>query len=320
FSRSEMARVVMEKNQYKERLIELQEALRRTQQLRASREKTVEEKPTSVWRRFHRLFGLTKDPLAPPTQTPKTRATPIPTTTPTDVSPPPPPTPPLSPSLPSVSPRLRKRELYRDIRTHVWRILGKKQLHGWSLPPPGQEALSPSLDLNEVPVLVQLRILDQKESTSKLSCAVAVTPDLSADHTCLVWVVSGPPSSSDVTVIDPVQSNQVLDQFHLPPPSPALCINTVPPAENSPSPSSGTVWIGTQDGSLLVHSASHNRRLCLQSTNLHESVHSITYSQGQVIAGLANGTLALFSRNSGETYPPNPPPRCPHTVTAACSQ
>ena len=35
FSRSEMARVVMEKNQYKERLFELQEAVRRSQVLRS---------------------------------------------------------------------------------------------------------------------------------------------------------------------------------------------------------------------------------------------------------------------------------------------
>lgn len=34
FSRSEMARVVMEKNHYKQRLLELQEALRRSQTLR----------------------------------------------------------------------------------------------------------------------------------------------------------------------------------------------------------------------------------------------------------------------------------------------
>lgn len=34
FSRSEMARVVMEKNQYKQRLFELQEALRHSQALR----------------------------------------------------------------------------------------------------------------------------------------------------------------------------------------------------------------------------------------------------------------------------------------------
>lgn len=34
FSRSEMARVVMEKNQYKQRLFELQEALRHSEMLR----------------------------------------------------------------------------------------------------------------------------------------------------------------------------------------------------------------------------------------------------------------------------------------------
>lgn len=34
FSRSEMARVVMEKNQYKQRLFELQEALRHSQTVR----------------------------------------------------------------------------------------------------------------------------------------------------------------------------------------------------------------------------------------------------------------------------------------------
>lgn len=34
----------------------------------------------------------------------------------------------------SPSPKLRKRELYREIRSHVWGTLGKKQLHGWSVP------------------------------------------------------------------------------------------------------------------------------------------------------------------------------------------
>lgn len=34
FSRSEMARVVMEKNQYKQRLFELQEAIRRSQTIK----------------------------------------------------------------------------------------------------------------------------------------------------------------------------------------------------------------------------------------------------------------------------------------------
>ncbi|TNN73402.1 C-Jun-amino-terminal kinase-interacting protein 4 [Liparis tanakae] len=52
FSRSEMARVVMEKNQYKQRLLELQEAVRRSQTLRATQdERSTEDKRTAkeIW-------------------------------------------------------------------------------------------------------------------------------------------------------------------------------------------------------------------------------------------------------------------------------
>ncbi|KAJ8287837.1 hypothetical protein COCON_G00004960 [Conger conger] len=244
FSRSEMARVVMEKNQYKERLIELQEAVRRSQTIRATKETPAEGSPPAV-----------------------------------------------------LSPRVRRKELYRDIRSHVWSSLGKRQLHGWSMPPPhaAQDYTGPPAEPKDVPVLVQLRLLDQKDATAKLSCATAVTPEISGEQTCAVWVVSGPASSSDVTVIDPARSNTVLDQFSLPPTSPALCLCAVPPTGDS----AGTVWIGTQDGSVLVHSASTARRRCLQSVSLSEGVHSLTYTQGQVIAGLANGTLAFFKENPG---------------------
>ncbi|CDQ78166.1 unnamed protein product [Oncorhynchus mykiss] len=52
FSRSEMSRVVMEKNQYKERLFELQEAVRRSQTIRVTQEERITERErTSVWRR-----------------------------------------------------------------------------------------------------------------------------------------------------------------------------------------------------------------------------------------------------------------------------
>ncbi|CAF97926.1 unnamed protein product, partial [Tetraodon nigroviridis] len=59
-----------------------------------------------------------------------------------------------------------------------------------------------------------------------------------------------------------------------------------------------TVWIGTQEGSVLVHSASAGKKNCLQSICLSEGVYSLTYSQGQVIAGLADGTLAFFKHTS----------------------
>ncbi|TRY86481.1 hypothetical protein DNTS_001103 [Danionella cerebrum] len=251
FSRSEMARVVMEKNQYKERLFELQEAVRRSQ-----------------IHRFNRFLGLSKGQLAPATALALTMS---PATVPA-----------LAPALSSQqlptrsaqtesssSPRLRKRELYREIRSHVWGTLGKKQLQGWSVP----------LAVTSV----------------MLACAVAVPPEISGEHTCSVWAITGPASSSDVTVIDPARSNTILEQFSLPPSSPALCICAVPPTGETP----GTVWIGTLDGGVLIHSSSSSRRRCLQSNNLCEGVHSLTYAEGEVIAGLANGTLVFFSHNSG---------------------
>ncbi|XP_047454512.1 C-Jun-amino-terminal kinase-interacting protein 4 isoform X2 [Mugil cephalus] len=300
FSRSEMARVVMEKNQYKQRLIELQEAVRHSQTLRASKEERfTEEKRSSVWRKFNRLFGLTKEPLVPPpTSTLPVRTSPSLTR------------PPLaSPQLPAtsrtqaesaspaaLSPRVRRREIYREIRSQIWGTMGKRQIHGWSVPLANtQDTQEPVPEPKDVPVLVQLRLLDQRDSTAKLNCAVAVSPEISGEATCSVWVVSGPASCSDITVIDPARSNTVLDQFSLPPTAPALCICAVPPIGNT----AGTVWIGTQEGSILVHSASAGRRLCLQSVSLSEGVHSLMYSQSQVIAGLADGTLAFFSHSSG---------------------
>ena len=53
FTRVEMARVLMERNQYKERLMELQEAVRWTEMIRASREHpeltTGIKKKSSMW-------------------------------------------------------------------------------------------------------------------------------------------------------------------------------------------------------------------------------------------------------------------------------
>lgn len=55
FTRVEMARVLMERNQYKERLMELQEAVRWTEMIRASREhpdaanSPQKQKKGSIW-------------------------------------------------------------------------------------------------------------------------------------------------------------------------------------------------------------------------------------------------------------------------------
>uniref|UniRef100_A0AAV2MC80 C-Jun-amino-terminal kinase-interacting protein 4-like n=1 Tax=Knipowitschia caucasica TaxID=637954 RepID=A0AAV2MC80_KNICA len=294
FSRSEMARVVMEKNQYKQRLVELQEAMRHSQTVRSSREERItSDKSASVWRKFNRLFGISKEPLIPPTSFvyPKANSaypSPQKRTTTSPVQ--------KESTLQASLPRVRRREQYKEIRTHVWGKLGKRQIHGWSVPLANtQESQEPVPEPKDLPVLVKLRLLDQRDSTAKLKCAVAVPPEVSGEASCSVWLVSGPASSSEITVIDPARPNTVLDQFTLPPTSPALCICAVPPTGDN----QGTVWIGTQEGSVLIHSASTSRRHCLQSLSFSEAVHSLTFTQNQVIAGLADGSLAFFSPTLG---------------------
>ncbi|XP_068435331.1 C-Jun-amino-terminal kinase-interacting protein 3 isoform X12 [Clinocottus analis] len=70
FTRVEMARVLMERNQYKERLMELQEAVRWTEMIRASREspQISEKKKSTIWQFFARLFSTSSSP--PPTKRP----------------------------------------------------------------------------------------------------------------------------------------------------------------------------------------------------------------------------------------------------------
>uniref|UniRef100_UPI0037E9104D C-Jun-amino-terminal kinase-interacting protein 3 isoform X9 n=1 Tax=Semicossyphus pulcher TaxID=241346 RepID=UPI0037E9104D len=70
FTRVEMARVLMERNQYKERLMELQEAVRWTEMIRASRESPPiqEKKKSTIWQFFARLFSTSSSP--PPVKRP----------------------------------------------------------------------------------------------------------------------------------------------------------------------------------------------------------------------------------------------------------
>lgn len=77
FTRVEMARVLMERNQYKERLMELQEAVRWTEMIRASREhpeasnSPQKQKKGSIWNFFSNLVAP-----VPPVPPPSTKASP----------------------------------------------------------------------------------------------------------------------------------------------------------------------------------------------------------------------------------------------------
>merc|ERR1719500_2136749 len=57
-----------------------------------------------------------------------------------------------------------------------------------------------------------------------------------------------------------------------------------------------TMWLGSQSGSIYVHSAVSQWRRCIHSIRLKDSVLSIVHVRGRVMAALANGSVAIFHR------------------------
>ncbi|XP_055333318.1 uncharacterized protein LOC129584915 [Paramacrobiotus metropolitanus] len=67
-----------------------------------------------------------------------------------------------------------------------------------------------------------------------------------------------------------------------------------------PDPSQGTMWIGTEDGCILVYYCNDNIRIKKPRLKLQHSsaVQSIAYTDQTVFVGLANGQVAVYSRSS----------------------
>ncbi|XP_066545091.1 C-Jun-amino-terminal kinase-interacting protein 3 isoform X3 [Amia ocellicauda] len=208
FTRVEMARVLMERNQYKERLMELQEAVRWTEMIRASREspQLQEKKKSTIWQFFARLFSSSASP--PPVKRPYTSVnihykSPSPagfsqrrSHTMCQIS--------TANRTLEFFPeddcalsarREQRREQYRQVREHVRREDGLMQACGWSLPPRFKQTgpllehsqegpqkkpqLSPNGGqednrMKNVPVPVYCRPLVEKDPNRKLWCAAGV--------------------------------------------------------------------------------------------------------------------------------------------------
>ncbi|XP_058508937.1 C-Jun-amino-terminal kinase-interacting protein 3 isoform X15 [Solea solea] len=189
FTRVEMARVLMERNQYKERLMELQEAVRWTEMIRASRESpaTQEKKKSTIWQFFARLFSSSASP--PPVKRPyysvnihykspspagfsqRRSQTMCQISTsnrtleffPEDDS-----------AL--VARREQRREQYRQVREHMRRDDGIMQACGWSVPSRFKQTTNEKEDnrMKNVPVPVYCRPLVEKDPNRKLWCAAGV--------------------------------------------------------------------------------------------------------------------------------------------------
>ncbi|KAH0626458.1 hypothetical protein JD844_001445 [Phrynosoma platyrhinos] len=304
FTRAEMARVVMERNLYKERLMELQEAVRRTELLRASREEqAVQMKKSSVWKIFDRLFSPSDSPERSP-------ASPLPSGRPRS-----------SPSARSelgrnggqadISPQQKRQELYREIRSHIWQEHGRAQIHGWSQPPELQLWCAAASLGSESPKLLE-----------------AGSPHQHITGSSQLWVAAGTHSASEVTLFDAQNSNQVLEHFVLPgvhifsiacvpglniPDSERPELELEPEILEDPLAlgsdsedetremeavgTEPTIWFGTQEGCIYIHSAKADCRHCQGWVQLKDAVHCIVYTHGRVVAALGDGSLAIFHRN-----------------------
>ncbi|XP_029944509.1 C-Jun-amino-terminal kinase-interacting protein 3 isoform X7 [Salarias fasciatus] len=200
FTRVEMARVLMERNQYKERLMELQEAVRWTEMIRASRESPPiqEKKKSTIWQFFARLFSSSSSP--PPVKRPYYSVnihykSPSPagfsqrrshtmcqiSTSnrtleffPEELA---------SNGVASLlsdsallARREQRREQYRQVREHMRRDDGIMQACGWSVPSRFKQTANEKDDnrMKNVPVPVYCRPLVEKDPNRKLWCAAGV--------------------------------------------------------------------------------------------------------------------------------------------------
>lgn len=200
FTRVEMARVLMERNQYKERLMELQEAVRWTEMIRASRSDSsldTKRNKSSIWKFFSNLFNANEKPTR--------KAMPyvnVHYNAPTTNS---------GPALDTmrkkrlgdrhrgldildsdlVSEKLQqqrakeRKEQYKQVRAHVRKEDGRLQAYGWSLPSKigsvsknseadGGGQIKPNASSVPVPVPVFCRPLLEKELGMKVWCAAGV--------------------------------------------------------------------------------------------------------------------------------------------------
>ncbi|KAM9745071.1 sperm associated antigen 9a isoform 3-T3 [Menidia menidia] len=186
FTRVEMARVLMERNQYKERLMELQEAVRWTEMIRASRENPTltEKKKSSIWQFFSRLFSSTSAPSIKRVDSQSTKYNAPGSLVkrsstfsqfPTEKSK-------IfdfvnegTEQCSSPSRKEQQKAQYRQVKAHMQREDGRVTVHGWSLPSKHKLANGGQVENKmNLPVPVYLRPLDQKDASMKLWCAAGV--------------------------------------------------------------------------------------------------------------------------------------------------
>ncbi|XP_054156139.1 C-Jun-amino-terminal kinase-interacting protein 4-like isoform X2 [Oppia nitens] len=199
FTRVEMARVLMERNQYKEKLIELQEAIRWSELIKAT--KTEGEKKSAIWKFFSNLFSTQSSPPNKDSSTaslsPQRTAVRFNSANPTAVT----------PALDAMRKRARAQQAasggpgsellllmdsdltseraraLRSVRAHVNRTGSgdRIQAYGWSITgtgngdgQSGERMVNSAIKGTSVPVPIYCRPLSGDDVGMKIWCACAV--------------------------------------------------------------------------------------------------------------------------------------------------
>ncbi|KAL2100858.1 hypothetical protein ACEWY4_002619 [Coilia grayii] len=215
FTRVEMARVLMERNQYKERLMELQEAVRWTEMIRASRENPgiQEKKKSTIWQFFARLFSTSSSP--PPVKRPYNSVNihykspspasfnqrrshtvcqistsnrtleffpeELPSNGVASL---------LSDSALSVR-REQRREQYRQVREHMRRDDGLMQACGWSVPPRYKQTAPQADGTQESPLKRQQASEKEDNRMKNVPVPVYCRPLVEKDPNRKLWCAAG---------------------------------------------------------------------------------------------------------------------------------
>uniref|UniRef100_A0A4W5RJH5 C-Jun-amino-terminal kinase-interacting protein 4 n=1 Tax=Hucho hucho TaxID=62062 RepID=A0A4W5RJH5_9TELE len=324
FTRVEMARVLMERNQYKERLMELQEAVRWTEMISFSRLFSPSSSSTAVMKKAESLGREVK--YMPPAGGGMKKRSSTFSQFPTEKS--------------KHSFCHQKRAQYRQVKAHMQKEDGQVQAHGWSLPSKSKVVNGGPTENKEknLPVPVYLRPLDQKDASMKLWCAAGVNLSggkireggsmlegqsrkgsvtsldqletenkekekelrLQDEMSCRVWICTSTHSSTKVMVLEANQPSDLLDSFYACN-SHVLCIASIPGVcvmfVCSVCVCLCTVYEEfTVLRYLYVHSSVARWRKCLHAIKLKDSILNIVHVRGRVLVALADGTLAIFHR------------------------
>ncbi|CAD45611.1 JNK-interacting protein [Caenorhabditis elegans] len=179
FTRSEMQRVLMDRNAYKEKLMELEESIKWTEMQRAKKmqqqqQNVNQKKSGGIWEFFSSLLG---DSVTPPASSRGNRASSSRGKMTRSVEY-------IDPDMISERRAAERREQYKLVREHVKKEDGRIEAYGWSLP-------NVEAEVSSVPIPVCCRPLLDNEPSLKIWCATGVVLRGGRDERGQ-WIVGDP--------------------------------------------------------------------------------------------------------------------------------